>query len=610
MKNIKRENGITLIALVITIIVMLILVLVTINIAMDGGLFTNAKKAARDYQIAQISEQIVIAKANAYDLEMQEKFINAVGRSNISNPEQLATLLNLKKMKAELSEAFEKEIKEGKITIQIDTYISKAMAGVDTSSATPQELELLNRLNDIDACITLLEDISKLSDYYHNESNRNKSVDVILSEIASILSSNTMVMPTEEDINEWKNPSNSNILEQIVNALANEHVFLMIIAIANIGTSELTVTYTEPGYDAVEFVVYANGTDGIRTQDQLDWLYDENNGQLTLIAYTGSKTNITVPTEIDGKPVVAIDKYVLTKGEESYTSALKDIDLYGDGTLYTLTKSNYQEFIPALAGLGLDVSTDMTFDELATLINLTEKDGIYYVTTTSSGQFIKTLMDVNLTIPAGIEVKQYAFYGAQLKSLSLAEGVVIGRDAFYRTALKEVTIPRNANVGGYAFAYSAVEKVDIKDGVVMGSAPFEECENLKVVRIGNMSESKATGFYEDYYVEKLILCEGLILQPWGIYSDKLEEVYLPASIVSYFVEKYNDPDYLNNDIYMHYEHGDNPCTTTVYAVVPSSWTSANIETNKATAEHLADEMTYSTITFVWSDEPGYKSPTF
>lgn len=44
----RTEKGITLIALVITIIVMLILVAVTITMAVNGGLFDYAGKAAGD----------------------------------------------------------------------------------------------------------------------------------------------------------------------------------------------------------------------------------------------------------------------------------------------------------------------------------------------------------------------------------------------------------------------------------------------------------------------------------------------------------------------------------------------------------------------------------
>lgn len=53
----KSQKGITLIALVITIIVMLILVAVTITIAVNGGLFNYAKKAAVDTNEAMKNEQ-------------------------------------------------------------------------------------------------------------------------------------------------------------------------------------------------------------------------------------------------------------------------------------------------------------------------------------------------------------------------------------------------------------------------------------------------------------------------------------------------------------------------------------------------------------------------
>ena len=57
MKNIKTQKGITLIALVITIIVMLILVGVTISMALNGGLFGYAKKAAKDTESQKQAEQ-------------------------------------------------------------------------------------------------------------------------------------------------------------------------------------------------------------------------------------------------------------------------------------------------------------------------------------------------------------------------------------------------------------------------------------------------------------------------------------------------------------------------------------------------------------------------
>ena len=54
MRN--KNNGITLIALIITIIVMLILVAVTISMAVNGGLFGYAGNAAKDTELAKKQE--------------------------------------------------------------------------------------------------------------------------------------------------------------------------------------------------------------------------------------------------------------------------------------------------------------------------------------------------------------------------------------------------------------------------------------------------------------------------------------------------------------------------------------------------------------------------
>ena len=63
MKSMKNNSkGITLIALIITIIVMLILVAVTINVALNGGLFEQAKNAAdRTQKEAEKEELMTVA---------------------------------------------------------------------------------------------------------------------------------------------------------------------------------------------------------------------------------------------------------------------------------------------------------------------------------------------------------------------------------------------------------------------------------------------------------------------------------------------------------------------------------------------------------------------
>ena len=608
----RKEEGITLIALVVTIIVMLILVLVTINIAMDGGLFSNAKKASRDYKIAQIKEQIEISKMNAAtDFDFKTRI-----SSLFDNAEAADTFVNLASIKRDVENAFKDDIEKGKMRVEIETYFSKATGQIDTSNLSQEEQELYNRITDIEECYTLLEDLNIIGKYYkENTDKMTAPAEEVLAEINGLLSPNSMVTQTLEDVEAWQHPQDVNSLGDFVTAfissIFNKYVGLTFIAFVQIGYAELTVTYTEPGYDMVQFVVFANGTNGMRTQDQMDWLYDENDGNLTLKAYIGTKSNITVPTEIDGNPVVAIDKYVLTKGEQVYITPLVDIDLYGNGTLYTLTRSNYQIFIPlANSEFGFNFDEDATFDEVAEALQLTEVDGVFYIATTQeTGQLTKIIPNVSLTIPsASIEIKDRAFSGAYITSLSLPEGVVIGDRSFQSIPLKNLTIPKNASVGNYAFGGSSIEKLDIQDGAVLLSHPFEQCNELTTIRIGNV-QGASNGFYEDYYVEKLILGEGLTDQPWGIYSDGLEELYLPESIIAFFVEKYDDPNYTGGSIYMHYERNGNNGLT-VYAKVPSTWESSEIADNKAKAAHMADNMTNSTVTFIWEGDPGYKSPTF
>ncbi len=57
----KENKGITLIALAITVIVMLILVGVTISISLNGRLFTTAKQATDETQIAKEKEELLMA---------------------------------------------------------------------------------------------------------------------------------------------------------------------------------------------------------------------------------------------------------------------------------------------------------------------------------------------------------------------------------------------------------------------------------------------------------------------------------------------------------------------------------------------------------------------
>ena len=79
MKYFRKNDGITLIALVITIIIMLILATVSIRIAVNGGLFKYAGKATHSYQIASEREYL---EQNVLSVQL-EKYLENVSTEKL-----------------------------------------------------------------------------------------------------------------------------------------------------------------------------------------------------------------------------------------------------------------------------------------------------------------------------------------------------------------------------------------------------------------------------------------------------------------------------------------------------------------------------------------------
>ena len=74
--NCQKENGITLIALIITIIVMLILVAVSVSVALNGGLFDKATTASKQMEEETIYEDIISSMhiKNNGDIDIEKTF--------------------------------------------------------------------------------------------------------------------------------------------------------------------------------------------------------------------------------------------------------------------------------------------------------------------------------------------------------------------------------------------------------------------------------------------------------------------------------------------------------------------------------------------------------
>ncbi len=73
MAKLKKEKGITLIALVVTIVILIILSAVVIKSIIDNNLARVATKAGEDYIAAQQSEAQYLAEIDTYIAGIKDK---------------------------------------------------------------------------------------------------------------------------------------------------------------------------------------------------------------------------------------------------------------------------------------------------------------------------------------------------------------------------------------------------------------------------------------------------------------------------------------------------------------------------------------------------------
>ena len=88
MQKIKRKNGITLVALIITIIILLILAGVSLSFVFNGGILDKSQQAVNEYENASQKEQDLLDKIDKYlENELGENIIYE--NKNEPNPPEL-----------------------------------------------------------------------------------------------------------------------------------------------------------------------------------------------------------------------------------------------------------------------------------------------------------------------------------------------------------------------------------------------------------------------------------------------------------------------------------------------------------------------------------------
>ena len=205
-----------------------------------------------------------------------------------------------------------------------------------------------------------------------------------------------------------------------------------------------------------------------------NYIYSVMAGNVTITNYTGTDIAISIPSEIDGKPVTAIGSCAFEDCKSlthitipdsitsiganafSYCSSLKSIAIpdsitnIGSHAFYRCTGLISITIPDSVTSIG-----DYAFYECTSLTSAFISDG---VTSIDNYTFCYCTRLTTIDIPNGVtSIGSYAFNGCtNLTSVIIPDTVkFIGKGAFYGCdALKNVVIPNSVKyIGDYAFYY-------------------------------------------------------------------------------------------------------------------------------------------------------------
>ena len=185
-----------------------------------------------------------------------------------------------------------------------------------------------------------------------------------------------------------------------------------------------------------------------------------DDGTVEITNYTGTATDLEIPSEIEGKNVTSICRYAF---------------------------SGCSSIVSAVIPKGVTSIGDYAFRNCTALTSIDIPDG---VTAIEYSAFLGCSSLVAVNIPNSVtNIDEFAFYGCtSLLSVTIPNSITnIGNCAFYNCySLTSITFPSSVkSIGGNAFyCCTSLESVTISEGVTsIGKNAFEDCTAISSVTI-------------------------------------------------------------------------------------------------------------------------------
>lgn len=221
---------------------------------------------------------------------------------------------------------------------------------------------------------------------------------------------------------------------------------------------------------------------------------DLDDGTCAIQDYTGTDTDVVIPSMINGKKVTVIGRHAFVNAYKSKGS----IEYYGKtitcvtipDTVTTIEEDAFLKcgnLTSVSLSNGLKVIGDSAFYQCEGLTTLTVPNS---VTTIGESAFCSCSGLKKVVLGNGVQtIGQSAFYEcSSMTSLTLGNQVkTIGTDAFeHCSKLTDVTIPASTKeVGTAAFSYCSQLKTATVENGTIGAEAFMCCRNLTSVTLGN-----------------------------------------------------------------------------------------------------------------------------